>query len=115
MASGGALGDCNSHFGLNSMRTDSSGSVRVSLELWAAIGVPTFRSHVLEEESPVRLADEAATELLLSQMVNGLEQLVELIDNVGFAKNDQLLVDSVLAKGGLDDGVEEALLQEIVV
>jgi hypothetical protein len=47
-------------------------------------------------------------------VVVGAQILVEMIHNVGIVEDDELLADGVLAQVGLDDGLEELLLAEIV-
>jgi hypothetical protein len=76
--------------------------------------VYTLWTHVLDEQAPVALTNESALEFVLAGVVVGAQILVEMIHNVGIVEDDELLADGVLAQVGLDDGLEELLLAEIV-
>lgn len=120
MAVFGALGDCESHLGLNSTRTQLFGSAS---ELTCEIDVEgqfqvlglTLRPHILYEESPISLADKCPFEFVLASMIYVPENVVELVDNACFMKHYQFLVYYMVTKNRVDGGLKKLVLQKIVV
>lgn len=75
----------------------------------------TLRSHILQQERPVRVPDERALELLPTLPVDAPEELVHGADEaVCMVDLDELLSDGVAVETGADVAQEVLVLGDVV-
>jgi hypothetical protein len=115
IAFSGALGEDESHLGLNSMRVEPSDHV-INAVLHRDIEMcHTFGSHILNQEAPGRISHKGASELVPPVVVDGLKKLVELGNDARFDQTDEFLVHGMLTYYWLDNGRVKPVLEQVVV